>query len=210
MKKTFWSICFFLASLVGSTYLLFISKFSGSEFVAALTLASALSFFIFYSDRIETLSIGSTVLKLKRENERAQSYIEKLSEINKALIDSLVIPMPGMADDHRESAYKNGVSFVKRYKLIKKLSEGSLEGMKPVPSDKVERAIRDYLYGTSIGIRYAAMYDDMPTIPSPATVLSNYQGKQRDGVAKNKHFQFYETELYPIYLEATKELKTSA
>ena len=173
------------------------SKLTGAEFVALVGLGLFTALIVKLGDRIESLTFGGSAIKLMRENERAESNIERLDELSSAIADSLIISLPGVYDDHCEQAYFSGLDFVNRYRLFRRLQPN-----KRFPEEKIELAVRNYLYGTNIGIKYRAMYDETPDIPSPSQLLSNFTSdKQRSSVKEHKYFEFYDSDIYPIYIE---------
>lgn len=185
-------------------YLLYASQISGAEFVALLTLGVLTSVIINSGGRIESITIAGHALKLKRENERAEANIEQLNELASAIADSLTISLPGLYDDPSEKAYREGLDLINRYKLFHQL-----QPQKHFPHEKLELAVRNYLYETNIGIKYRAMYDDVPEIPSPSQLLSEFNGNQRIKLSRQKFFRLYEVEIYPIYVESkTRELRS--
>lgn len=179
-------------------YFLEFNKISGSEFVALVALGILTSIFVKYGDKIESFSLAGNAVNLISENRRAESNINQMAEISSAIAESLTISLPGIYDDHRELGYRNGVDFVNRYRLFNKLKTKS-----PFPHEKVELAVRHYLHDTSIGIRYRAMYGDMPDIPSPSQLLNNFPSDtQRSQLSESSYFKYYDSEIYPIFIES--------
>lgn len=179
-------------------YFLEFNKISGSEFVALIALGILTSIFVKYGDKIESFSLAGNAVNLISENRRAESNINQMAEISSAIAESLTISLPGIYDDHTELGYRNGVDFVHRYRLFNKLQTKS-----PFPHEKVELAVRHYLHDTSIGIRYRAMYGDMPDIPSPSQLLNNFPSDtQRSQLSESRYFKYYDSEIYPIFIES--------
>lgn len=196
--KNIFTVSVGLVFLAVALYLIGDSKISGAEFVALLGLGLLTSIVIKFGDRIESFTFGGNAVKLMHENERAESNIERLDELSSAIADSLTISLPGLYDDTFEKGYRDGVDFVNRYRLFFKL-----QNKKGFPQEKLELAVRRYLHDTGIGIRYRAMYDEIPDIPSPSQLLKNHTSdNQRLKLAEHKYFRFYETDIYPIYVES--------
>jgi len=187
-------------------YLIHASKITGSEFVALLTLGLLASVLIAFSDKIQAFTLAGNVVQLKHENERAESNIEKMNELASAIADSLIIASPGLYEDHFETGYREGIDFVNRYRLYYELQSNG-----HFPQEKIELAVRKYLHDTGIGVRYQAMYDCSNEIPSPSQLLDNFsQGSQRASVSQSPYFQFYQKEIYPLYVvSVSRNLKNN-
>ena len=187
-------------------YFLDEALFSGSEYIAFATLGLVVSLLVKLIDRIESFSIGGNEVKLSKENEKAEKNIAKLEEITDAVADSLVTPLPAMSDSSFDDAYEKGCSFVKIHDLVVSL-KGTEEGV--MPREKVERAVRDYLYGTALYINAQAMYDTNDKIPEPSVLLDKCKSpEKKNRLKESRSYRLYEDKIYPIYLRSIKTNKT--
>lgn len=200
--KNLFSTCAFIAFMLVGYYFLREGFFSGSELIAFVTLGLVVSLLIKLIDRIESFSIGGNEVKLSKENEKAERNIAKLKEITDALIDSLIIPLPTMAESSHDHAYDAGLNFIKIYELTSSLRP---QENNPIPYQKIERVLRDYLTGTTLNVQSQAMYSTNDPIPEPSMVLNKYSSeKQRASVENSEAFKLYKTKLYPIFTNSIK------
>jgi hypothetical protein len=202
--KNILSVIIFITFMLLGYYFLDQELFSGSEYIAFITLGLIVSLMVKLIDRIESLKIGDNEVNLSKENIKAEKNIVKLKEITDALVDSLIIPLPAMSESHNDSAYESALNFIKIYELVTSLKplENNL-----ISLEKIERALRDYLSGTGLDSKSRAMYSTNEPIPSPSTILNKYTSEsQRDAIEKNKVYKLYESKLYPIYIDSMNKV----
>lgn len=200
--KNLLAIFVFLVFMSLGYYFLDEALFSGSEYIAFVTLGLVVSLLVKLIDRIESFSIGGNKVKLSMENEKAEKNIAKLKEITDALADSLVAPLPAMSESSFDNAYEKGCSFVKIHDLVVSL-KGAKESV--IPREKVERAVRDYLYGTTLCINAQATYGTNDKIPEPSVLLDKYKSpEKKNSLKENRSYKLYEDKIYPIYLRSIK------
>ncbi|MCG9759368.1 hypothetical protein L1D50_09645 [Pseudoalteromonas sp. Isolate6] len=203
IMKNLLSVFTFIIFILLGYYFLREGLFSGSEFIAFVTLGLVVTLLIKLVDQIESFSIGGNEVKLSKENEKAERNIARLKEIADALVDSLIIPLPTMADSPQDLAYDTGLNFVKIYEITSSLNT---QADKPISHQKIERALRDYLTGTTLNIQSQAMYTTNDPLPDPSMVLNKFSStKQREGIKNSKAFELYKNKLYPIYINSAKK-----
>lgn len=200
LKQFILCLILVLPLIVLDIFLLWEGKLSGTDFVLFFTVSMAVGFVVWFHGKIEKLSFGGYVLKMKEENNRAEGLIKRLEEVTQDSLKANISRFSTMHESHQDHALYDAKIFVLCYEMYVKHSKHLSVESKHELSLMVEAEVRKFLSSTlapNTRNLYAGLSEPLPT---PEDLVRKW-GNNNNKFDTNPLYIFYKEKLYPLCVE---------